>query len=103
MEAVARRIAESAPGTTVCCAYLELAEPDLVTAVTSLVTGGVRHVRLLPVFFGMGKHAREDLPSLAQQLRDQHPGLTLEVLPAAGEQQRLIDLLADLALENLQP
>ena len=47
--------------------------------------------------------AREDLPELARSLRERHPGLTLEVLPAAGEQDRLIELLADLALDNPRP
>ena len=103
IEAVAERIAARSPGTPVRCAYLELAEPDLPTAVAALAATGVRQVRVLPVFFGMGKHAREDLPELARSLRERPPGMTLEVLPAAGEQDRLIELLADLALDNPRP
>ena len=103
VEAVARRVAARAPGTAVRCAYLELTEPDLPAAVAELVEAGARRVRVLPVFLGMGKHAREDLPRLAQALKQSHPGLELELLPAAGEQDRLIDLLAELAVENPRP
>jgi sirohydrochlorin cobaltochelatase len=98
IEAVAAQVRHTSPHTPVACAYLELCEPSLPDAVQALVTQGVTHVRLLPVFFGMGKHAREDLPELAQALRAQHPGLTLTVLPAAGENPALTALLAHMAL-----
>ena len=64
IEAVATAIAARAPKAAVACAYLELVEPDLPTAVNRLLAQGARHVRVLPLFFGMGKHAREDLPEL---------------------------------------
>lgn len=103
IEAIAHRIAERAPGTAVRCAYLELAEPDLPAAVGALVGDGAKRVRVLPVFFGMGKHAREDLPELLHDLRQRHPDVAFELLPTAGEQERLIELLATLALESPAP
>ncbi len=98
IEAVAAEVRRICPHTPVACAYLELCEPSLPDAVHTLIGQGVTHIRLLPVFFGMGKHAREDLPELAQALRSQNPGLSLTVLPAAGEHPALTTLLAQLAL-----
>ena len=98
IEAVAARVRALSPDTPVACAYLELCEPSLAQAVADLVDQGVNHIRLLPVFFGMGKHAREDLPALAQALGSQHPGLALTLLPAAGEHPALTTLLAQMAL-----
>jgi len=100
VEAVARHIAASDPGVPVSCAYLELCEPDLTQAAQQLVAQGVRRVRVLPLFFGMGKHAREDLPQLMQQLRQTHPEVQFEQLAAAGEDPRLTALLAHIALET---
>jgi len=100
VEAVARRIAQTDPQAHVACAYLELSEPDLPTAAAALVEQGVRHLRVLPLFFGMGKHAREDLQVLMQQLAAQYPGVHCECLPAAGEDPRLAELLAQIALEK---
>lgn len=100
IEAVARAVQTRAPGTPVRCAYLELCEPSLPAAVADLVTQGATVVRVLPVFFGMGRHAREDLPGLLTDLAAQHPGVQLQVLPTVGEDPRVTHLLAQLALED---
>jgi sirohydrochlorin cobaltochelatase len=97
---LAERIRSTHEGMAVSTAFLEWAEPDLLQAVGSLVAAGHRRIRLLPLFFGMGKHAREDLPQLVDTLTRQYPTLELEVLPSAGEQTQVLDLLARLALSN---
>ncbi|MBL0919344.1 MAG: CbiX/SirB N-terminal domain-containing protein [Hydrogenophaga sp.] len=100
VEAVAQRIAGRAPGTLARTAYLELTEPDLPTAARELVAAGATQLHVLPMFLGMGKHAREDLPQLMDTLRREHPAVAFEQLPTAGEDPRLIDLLATLALKE---
>ena len=100
IEAVAERIAAREPGTPTRCAYLELTEPDLATAARALVLAGARRVRVLPLFFGLGKHAREDLPRLMDALRAEHPGVLFQLMPTAGEDPQLIDLLAQQALKE---
>lgn len=100
VEAVARQIAVRDPQVLVSSAYLELCEPDMVSAVADLVARGATTVRVLPLFFGMGKHAREDLPEIMKELAAQHPGVHLEQLPTAGEDPRLTALLAQIALER---
>lgn len=98
LDAVASQIRAQSPDTQVVCAFLELCAPSLTDAVQTLVTNGATAVRVLPVFFGMGKHAREDLPELLAQLKASHPTLNLTLLPAAGESPELTALLARLAL-----
>jgi sirohydrochlorin cobaltochelatase len=100
VESVAQQILRRDPSAVVSCAYLELSEPDIATAARELVAQGVTRVRVLPLFFGMGKHAREDLPVLMAQLAATHPAVTFEQLPAAGEDPRLTALLAQIALET---
>ena len=99
MEAVAAQIALGASGLQVCCAYLELSQPDLATACQTLVDGGITHVAVLPMFLGVGRHAREDLPLLVEQLRALHPEVVFELRPAVGEDPRLIALLAQIAAD----
>ena len=98
IEAVALQIRARAPDTPVCCAYLELCSPSLPQAAGDLIAAGIGHVRVFPLFLGVGKHAREDLPLLIGQLRAAHPGVTIELLPAAGEYGQLTALMADIAL-----
>lgn len=99
IEAVAARMRERAPGVPVCCAYLELCTPDLPTAARELTTAGARAVRIVPLFLGTGKHAREDLPVLVAELRAAHPGVDFSLQQAVGEDTRLTDLMAQIALE----
>lgn len=98
IEAVAAQISERQPGTPVRCAYLEICTPSLPDAATDLIAGGARHIRVFPLFLGVGKHAREDLPQLIENIKAAHPGVRIELLPAAGEYAPLTALLADLAL-----
>ena len=100
IEAVAQAVQARAPETPVRCAYLELCEPSLPEAVQDLVAKGATAIRVLPVFFGMGRHAREDLPELLRDLAAQYPGVALGVLPTVGEDPRVTHLLAQLALEE---
>ena len=96
LEAVAQRMRDQQPLTRVETAYLELCEPDLTATVARLVASGIRHITVLPRFFGMGTHAREDLPALLDALRREHPGVTLDALPAVGEHPAVIEVLASL-------
>ena len=100
VEAVARRVAERAPAALVRCAYLELSQPDLRSAMAELVAAGVGSVRVIPLFLGMGKHLREDLPGLLDELRALHPQVPVELARAVGEEPEVLDLLARLALKT---
>ena len=100
IEAVAANIQARSPDTPVQCAYLELCAPTLPDAVTKLLIGGLHKVRVVPLFLGVGKHAREDLPLLIDQIRALHPEVQIELMPAVGENPGLIELMADIALEG---
>jgi len=45
----------------------------------------------------VGKHVRHDLPLMMDALKQQHPHIRFECLPAVGEHPELLDLLAKLA------
>jgi len=98
IEAVAAQVRADAPGTPVLCAYLELCAPTLPEAAAQLAAAGVCAIRVFPLFFGVGKHAREDLPKLVGQIQAGHPGITVELLPTAGEYPELTALMAGIAL-----
>jgi LysR family cys regulon transcriptional activator len=66
IEAVAARVLQDDPAAHVVCAYMELATPDLHSAAGGLIADGATAIRIVPLFLGMGKHAREDLPHAAR-------------------------------------
>lgn len=84
------------------CAYLDACAPDLPAAALSLIAQGVEHLIVLPLFLGTGKHAREDIPRLLDELRRQHPGCRFDLQTAAGENPRVTSLLAQLAVEAVE-
>lgn len=98
IEAVAAQISARQPETLVRCAYLEICVPSLLEAAAELVAAGARQLRIFPLFLGVGKHAREDLPLLIEQIRTAHPDVQIDLLPAAGEYEQLTTLMADIAM-----
>jgi sirohydrochlorin cobaltochelatase len=99
IEAVANEMKQLSPDTQVACAYLELTEPDLPTTVDGLVQTGVNAIRIVPMFLGVGRHAREDLPLLLQKLIIQYPGVTFELSHAIGEEPEMTRAMAAIALK----
>jgi sirohydrochlorin cobaltochelatase len=116
LEAVASAIAKQQPNIPVRCAYLELCTPDLPTVTTEIIADCATfywargqndtknreqnvplRVRIVPMFLGMGKHAREDLPELVTALRTAHPSVHFEVVAPIGEDARVTALLAHIA------
>ncbi|MEO8250808.1 MAG: CbiX/SirB N-terminal domain-containing protein [Burkholderiales bacterium] len=98
VEAVASRIAQLDQSLGVACAYLEMTQPDLIAAADVLIAQGATSVTILPLFIGVGKHARDDLPRLVQQLSAAHPEVRFEVRPAVGEDSAMIEAMARLAI-----
>ena len=82
------------------CAYLELCEPSLQQAASDLIAAGCLKIRVMPLFLGVGKHAREDLPLLMAEVRAAYPTTGVELLATVGENPALIALMADMALTS---
>ena len=97
IDAVAERMRAQQPGLPVAVAFLELTEPDLPQTVEALMKQGVSRVRIVPMFLGVGRHAREDLPELVQGLTEAYPQMSFELLPAIGEHPAMTALMAEIA------
>jgi len=99
METVATRLRALQPGVPVRCAYLELDTPDLGTAAGELVAAGATEVTIVPMFLGTGRHAREDLPALVRQMQQLQPGVRFVLQQPVGEDARVLELIAKIAME----
>ena len=87
-------LGERLPGERVVLAFLELMQPSLPDCAAALYADGVRELRVVPVFFGMGGHLKEDLPKVVAQIRARHAGLAITVEPPIGEHPGGIAALA---------
>ncbi|MEJ7138090.1 sirohydrochlorin chelatase [Amphibiibacter pelophylacis] len=84
----------SAESTRVQLAFLELMTPSLSEAATHAVQSGAQRIAVAPLFLGAGSHIREDLPALLDDLRQQHPGVQLDLLPLLGDMPELTAAVA---------
>jgi sirohydrochlorin cobaltochelatase len=101
IEAIAQAIFAASAQCEVRCAYLEFMAPTLAAAIAELEACHVTNIRIVPMFLGVGKHAREDLPNIAEALQRDYPNLTLELQPSIGEHPELITAIANILTKNL--
>lgn len=76
---LAQKVEAAGPYRYVRAAFLELAEPDLGSAVLAAVESGVRRLVVVPYFLTMGIHLRRDLPKLLATVKQTHPDFEIEV------------------------
>jgi sirohydrochlorin cobaltochelatase len=98
IEAIAARMRALNAQAHVCCAYLGFTEPDLPTAVQTLVAAGARAITVWPMFLGTGRHAQTDLPRLIDELRARHAGVAFTLHPAIAEHPDVLEVMARTAL-----
>lgn len=101
IHAIATKVKETNQDINVCCAYLGHTQPSLLDAVTQLANEGIAEISITPVFLGVGRHLREDLPKLLEEVQKAHPSLTILTQPPLGENEQLINLMAQIASSRL--
>jgi sirohydrochlorin cobaltochelatase len=99
---VAERMRVQHPELHVAVAFLELTEPDLPHTVELLMKQGVVDVRIVPMFLGVGRHAREDLPKLVHDLTQAYPQMSFELMASIGEHPAMTALMADIAVGSIR-
>ncbi len=101
-ERVADAVRAARPDWAVTLAFLEFMTPDLPSAGDYLSEIGCQRVTVLPLFLGVGGHVRKDLPALVARLRERHPHIQWELAPPIGEDERLVQTLAAIALGSIE-
>jgi sirohydrochlorin cobaltochelatase len=98
IEVVAERVRRLDPAAQVRCAYLELAQPDLATAIGQLIAEGAQTIAVWPMLLGLGRHARADLPRLIAaakaQIQAHASDVTITLQPAIAEYALVLDAIA---------
>jgi sirohydrochlorin cobaltochelatase len=73
------------PNTPVELAFLELMQPPLSGAIQKIITQGIKDITVIPVFFGQGSHLRNDFPKILEECRIEFSDISLNAIPAVGE------------------
>jgi sirohydrochlorin cobaltochelatase len=99
-DGLVERVRAKRPELAVRLAFLELMKPDLLLAGEELVASGCDALLIVPIFFGQGGHVREDVPALAEVLRERWAGVTVSIGRTAGDDSGVVDALASFAFTN---
>ena len=97
LEAIAARLREAGIYPLVRTAYLELAEPDIVSGGVQCVADGAKAVILLPYFLSPGVHVREDLAAARDELAARFPAVAFRLAEPIGGHPLLTQILFDRA------
>ena len=88
-------LGERLPGERIVLAFLELMQPSLPDCAAALHADGVRNLRVVPVFLGVGSHLKEDLPKIVAEICAKFADLAITVEPPIGEQPEVISAIAE--------
>lgn len=87
--------------TPVELAFLEMMQPSLEEAVSTLVVKDVNEIVVVPVFFGQGGHLRNDFPVLLESCQKQFAGVKLSATQAVGEDLAVLQAIVDFGARAL--
>ncbi len=82
-------------------AFMELCPPSLEDSIRSATDDGITSIRVLPLFLARGRHLRQDIPKLIEQLQVRF-AVEIELLPPIGEHPTLAQALEEIILETLE-
>jgi sirohydrochlorin cobaltochelatase len=97
-ERIRDAMAAQRPDAVVELGFLELTRPSLDESIECLAGRGITEISVVPIFIGPGRHVLKDLPQLAANAMDRHPGLEISLASPVGEAQEVIDAMAKFAL-----
>jgi len=97
----AELLRESEIADRVEAAFLELAEPNIATAVDRCLETEPTVVVLLPFFLSAGVHVRNDLAGMCREFGNAHPKVRFILADPMGRHDLLKRVLTDRLLEVL--
>lgn len=99
VRALAASLAEAA-SQTVIPAFLEMADPDIPTAIERAAADRPEQIFILPYFLTQGRHVQEDIPKIvAAKARDIAP-IRIRLLPYLGQSSNWVEIVRQLIREK---
>ena len=74
-------------------AFLEIAQPDITTAVQGLVVDGFDFITVVPYFLAPGSHVVNDIPAILQKIQSDQPDLGIAITTHIGASELMPSLV----------
>lgn len=95
LEIIAERLRERLPDRLIVTAHLEIAEPNIASAIAQCIAAGVEQIVVHPYFLAPGRHTSRDIPAQVRDAAAAHPDVRVVVSEALGLHPALIDAIVD--------
>ena len=83
--------------------YLErIVAPSLPDTVDCMALGGTEYIQVVPIFFGKGGHLKNDFPVIMAEMKQKHPGLSIEATAAVGQWDAVWQAIATVIVQQVQ-
>ena len=93
-------IRQQAGNTPVELAFLEFMAPTLAACAATLVADGASNILVVPMFIAQGGHLKRDVPEMLDRLRSTHPEVRFSLGGAIGENEIVVQAMAEAALKS---
>ncbi len=81
-------------------AFLEFMAPTLPECAAALIAAGAKKVVVMPMFIARGGHLKNEVPTMIDALRSAYPEVEFSLGGAIGENDIVIQAMADAALKS---
>jgi len=82
--------------------FMELAQPDMPSAIEKLIARGCNHIFGYALFLVPGKHLQHDIPEIIETTLAGHPGVTYEITEPMMEDPALLTMIQQRIVQALQ-
>ena len=97
---IQKQLQAARPDAQVVLAFQDFMTPTLEAAVAQSAARGARRIVLVPLFMAQGGHLKQDLPLMVGKIREQHPQMELQVMPAIGDAPEILQAISDWVLRS---
>ncbi len=97
---IQRQLQAARPEVQVELAFQDFMTPTLDAAVAQAAARGAKRAVLVPLFMAQGGHLKQDLPLLVGKIRERHPQLELQLMPAIGDVPEILQAIGDWVLRG---
>ena len=79
----------------VSCAFLELAQPNIPSAIDACVASGASQILVVPYFLSAGRHVAKDIPAEVDAKRAEYPRVEIQLADHLGAMPGIADLILE--------
>ena len=97
LHSLAVRLGASRTDLIVRAAHMEIAQPDMGTAVADCLAAGASEIVVVPYMLTPGRHATRDIPGRVIELSKEYPKIRFRVSEPLGVHSKIGDIVLDQA------